>query len=328
MRKIPWTFLQLLFLIAFIMTSMVACGPPEVLPYETIKANETAFLVPLTGNSKAQKGFMSEQYLNANKVATKRVTIPVEKRKNGRFWFEYEWLPTMKVIVVNRSPETREWTESSNKGTSSRNEAIVVESRDSIAFGVGVNISAHITEEDAAKFLYTFAGKPLATIMDSNVRGMVTSILSNEFAKYDLEIARSKKGEILAKMTEKLTTHFKTMGITITNVGFAEGLKYENPQIQDSIDAKFKAEMDIQIAAQETLAQEKRNEKNVAMATAEALAAKEFAKAAAEREKQVNIDISRMNAEANLERARKWDGKLPNQIIPSDMAQVYMHGAE
>ena len=62
----------------------------------------------------------------------------------------------------------------------------VVESKDSIGFAIGVNITAMIQEEDASKFLYYYAGAPLSTVIDNNVRGMVSSILSEEFGVREL----------------------------------------------------------------------------------------------------------------------------------------------
>jgi len=175
------------FLTVLMITAMcAACGPARIEPIKEIKENETAFLVPLEGAAKDAEGnviqskFMSIDYLNQAKVATKRVIIPVRKRVTGKWpklLGQFQWIPTMKVITVVRTPETREWTQEARTGTKDRDEALAAESSDSIAFRAGSTITAMIVEDDAAKFLYFFSGKKLAIVVDENVRGVVQSVL-------------------------------------------------------------------------------------------------------------------------------------------------------
>jgi regulator of protease activity HflC (stomatin/prohibitin superfamily) len=327
----------ILFLIASLMiVGIIGCGPHKTEKFVDIESNETAFLVPLEGASKSgQSQFMSIDYLNEVKVATKRVSLPLRRYDTGRMWYSYKWIPTMRVIKVNRLPVTREWTGDSRTGTSNKDQALWVESSDSIGFGVGVNVTALVKEEDAAKFLYYFAGKPLTEVVDENVRGKVNSILSREFAKYDLEQGRSQKNTIFEEVAKETVAEYKEMGITITNLGLAEGLVYEDKDIQIAINNKFEAEMDIQIQDKKNEAQVKVNERNVAIAkaladakikeaqgmiaieTAKAEAAKQFASAIEARTAQVELEIRRMDAEARLTFAQKMGpGVLPSNIIP------------
>ena len=328
--------LKVLFVLMITVGLLASCGPAKIERFEEIQANETAFLVPLEGASKSQQGqFMSIDYLDANKAATKRVSLPLRKHSTGRLWFSYTWIPTMKVIKVNRQPVTREWTGKAETGTNQKNEALWVESADSIAFGVGVNVTAMVKEEDAAKFLYYFAGKSLAYVVDENVRGKVNSVLSREFAAHDLEKARKMKNETFAKAKEETVKEFADMGVTIQNLGLAEGLVYADAEIQQAINDKFKAEMDIQVQAQNKLAQDQVNLKNVAIAKAEAdakieeakgmiaieeakaEAAKKFALSIDARTKQVELEIRRMDAEARLTFAKNIKpGVLPSNIMP------------
>jgi len=53
---------------------------------------------------------------------------PSRWRKTGRLWYSGEWIDTVKVIKVDRSPITREWTAGRDTGTSTRNEGIWIES--------------------------------------------------------------------------------------------------------------------------------------------------------------------------------------------------------
>lgn len=339
MHKSIFRYQWILFILCLFMAiNFASCmGPAKVEQFVEIEPNETAFLVPLEGASlSGQAEFMSIDYLNNAKVATKRISLPLRKHSTGRLWFDYQWIPTMRVIKVNRSPVTREWTGDTTTGTSSKDQALWVESKDSIGFGVGVNTTALVTEADAAKFLYFFAGKPLSQVVDENVRGKVNSILSREFANWDLEKARAKKNDIFAVAAKETIESFAGMGVTISNLGLAEGLVYEDKEIQQAINDKFTAEMQIQIEAQRNLSQEIINEKNVAIAKAQAdakveeakgmiaieeakaEAAKQFAKSLDARRAQVQLEIDRMNAEARLEFAKRIEpGVLPANMIPA-----------
>jgi len=336
-------FIKLFVITAIVMSFFTACGPAKIEQFATIAANETAFLVPLEGANKTnQAKFMSIDYLNGAKVATKRISLPLRKWSTGRLWINYKWIQTMSVIKVNRMPVTREWTGDSSTGTNSKNQALWVESADSIGFGVGVNVTALITETDAATFLYYFAGKPLAQVVDQNVRGKVNSILSREFAKYDLEKARRAKNTIFETAAKETIAEFIELGVTITNLGLAEGLVYADKEIQNAINAKFKAEMGIQIQEQKNFTQERINERNVAIATAEALAslkradgmirieaakaeaAKKFFKEIDARRAQVQLEVDLMRAEAMLAFAKNIKpGTLPSNILPAGSGLLF-----
>ena len=300
------------------------CGPYKTEKIEEIQANETAFLVPMEGDTKTdQQKFMSEDFLAKSKVALTRVIIPQRKRDTGRAPWAYEWIPTMMLIKVNRSPITREWTNDEGTGTSVKKEAIRVESKDSIGFAVGVNLTAMIEEADAAKFLYKYAGKSLAEVVDTNVRGYLQTFLAQEFGSRDLTACKSDKGDIFKKAFEDAKKFFADYGITITNLGNAEGLEYENPQVQQSIDDAYVAEMDVKKADQERLAQRIRNQQNVEKAIADRKAAQEFAAAQNAQVAKLELDIRRMQAEATLEAAKKWNGQMPANIMPQGSSMLF-----
>src|SRR6185369_12371482 len=112
-------------------------GPYYLEQVEEIQPSETAFLVQLEGDAGNQDMFRSADYLEQHEVGTKRVTIPTRQRSLGRMPWQYEWLPTARLIRVDRKPVTRTWT----KAKGGPDMAIYVESRDSIGFGVGVSIT-------------------------------------------------------------------------------------------------------------------------------------------------------------------------------------------
>lgn len=297
-----------LLLVALTAGLLSACGPAQVEIVKEIKPNETAFLVPLEGDTKAdQNKFMSEEFLLKNKLAAKRVVIPQRTKSTGRFWWQYEWIPTVLLITVDRQPVAREWTQS-GKDATAKTQSIKVESTDGIGFGVGVTITAEIPEEYAAKYQYNFGGKPLQIVAEENIRPIVQSALSREFGTRRLEDSRSEKKEIFSLASKEVVDFFDKKGIKITNIGYSDGMAFDDPHIQASINDNFKREMSVESARQEALAQEKRNQMKIDMAVAERKAAEEFAKAREASSAKYALETERAKIE-------KWDGKLPEYYV-------------
>ncbi len=308
--KTAATFLGCIAFLATILTTGCV-GPYKVEKFETIESNETAFVVPLEGATLAnQAKFMSIDYLNSPevKVATKRITIPQRQRDTGRVAGNYEWIDTVRVIKVNRAPITRQWVKASTQGTSKSDEAIEVESKESIDFYTGAVCSGFIAEEDAARFLYYFAGKPLSEVMDENVRGYVQNLMWVEFGTRDLTAAKEAKKEIMDAVSKSTKEFYSKQGITISYVGGAEGLTYKDPKIQESINSAFIAENDRKVADQENQAQTIRNTKLVSIATAQRQAAEEFAKAQNAMIAKTQLEIQMKQADAMLEIAHNSHG--------------------
>ncbi|MBF0550064.1 MAG: hypothetical protein HQK60_05975 [Deltaproteobacteria bacterium] len=306
-----------IFLVFMGLATSGCMGPPQLEVTEEIAPNETAFLVPLEGATKAEQGkFMSIEYLETAKVATKRITIPTRKKETGRNSWQYEWIPTMKLIKVNRTPIAREWTKSPSSGTSAKDQAISVESIESIDFYTGVTVQGSIKEEDAARFLYYFSGKPLSAVMDENVRGYVQSGLWNEFGSRSLSEGKAKKREIFEATFKGAKDFFAKQGVTIDYLGGSEGLTYKDPKIQESINSAFVAENDRLVAQREQEAQIIRNATNVSKAKAEREAAEEFAKAKDAQALKIGLEIEKIRANAFKAASEKWDGRMPASILP------------
>ncbi len=296
---------------------MVGCGPAKVLPLEMVGPNETAFVIPLEGDSAAQAKFESVDFLSKHKVVSKRVELPVRERSIGRMWWDYEWIPTVRVVKVDRSLITREWSP-----TVKDSHPLATVSLDSISFHVGVNLTAFILEEDSAKYLYFHTTKPLAEVVDRNVRGFLQDKLSAEFGVRKLEDCKKDRSAIFKTVEQVTINHFKEYGITISNIGSAGGFDYDDDRIQQAINDTANAEMSIEVAKKEKLAQDERNQQIVAKAKAEADAANEFAKAQTAMTAKVRLEIEMKEAEARL----KWDGKLPEKtlVLPQGNSSLLM----
>ena len=136
--------------IAAMMLSLTSCIKPYDKPeFVVIEPSQTAFLVPLIGDTTNQENFESEEMLNELKVATKEIQIPHRWVQTKRWSWQGEYKPSSRVIVVERKPETREWV--NDKAV---NNGIQAKTKDDIKFTVNLACTAQIDEANAARFLY------------------------------------------------------------------------------------------------------------------------------------------------------------------------------
>ena len=286
--------------------SLCACKPYDTPEFITIEASQTAFLIPLIGDTSDQGVFESEELLLEAKVATKEIQIPHRWVQTGKAAWYGEYRPTATLIVVERKPVSRSWNSGTSSDTSTS--AIFGETSDAIGIYVGMNCTAMIEEKDAAKFLYRYNNTPLETIIDTDIKKMVEDRFNQETAKYTSTELSSKKGEIMEAVKAYVVDYFKDYGITITVLGMKEGISYENPAIQAAIDEKFASE-------QELVIQQNKNKANLEKAEAEAQAKIMLAEA----EAKANDLLAKSLTDAILAQMyyEKWDGKLP-----------YLYGAD
>lgn len=288
-------------LIFAIMTALcTGCVRPYDKPeFVTIEPSQTAFLIPLVGDTEKQASFESEELLSNAKVAMKEVQIPHRWVQTGRRDWVGEWRPTAVLIVVDRKPETREWCSTVGVGTSSKNQAIYAESSESIGFSVGMNCSAQIySEDDAVKFLYSYNNKTLAEIMDTEIRARVESDFVEQCAKRTLNEILVQKEEIMAAVRNDVESYFAEKGITITVLGMKDGLEYDDPDIQRSINEKFSSE-------QKLITQENENKRIISEAEAIAKANKILSDS-------ITDEVLRQKY------IEKWNGELPNYVGNND----------
>lgn len=294
--------ITLMLVVIMVCTLFAGCRKPYDKPeFVTIEPSQTAFLIPLVGDSATQSAFESEELLLNHKVATKEIQIPHRWVQTGRKDWDGEWKPSSTLIVVERKPVSRSW-ESGDSAASSANRAIFGETSDNIGIYVGMNCTAMIEEKDAAKFLYRYNNTPLEVIIDTDIKKMVEDRFNIETAKYTSTELGAKKGEIMEAVKAYVVEYFTDYGITITVLGLKEGISFENAEIQKAIDAKFASE-------QELVIQQNKNEANIAKAEAEAQAMIMLAEA----EAKANELLSNSLTPNLLEKMyyEKWNGELP-----------------
>ena len=308
MKKMK-NYLVLVVIAIALSSSFTSCMKPyQEERFVEIEPNETAFVIPLEEQTKNNQNVLnSESYLNEKKVAAKRIGVPTRFHQTGRMSWSGEWIPTVRVIKVDRTPVTREWTAADGTGTSgNKKENIEVESKESIGFGIGITSTATIPEEWAAKFLYNYNGKTLAEVMDNDVRAYIQNILTSEFGILILSKCQAERKNIYDKMRNLTTEYFSNMGIRILNIGAAGQFDYTDESIQIAINEKFASEMKIETSS------------NLVAA------ANNFARAASNIEKQKMLDarILNLEADANLKNGlaigfENGTTKLPDVVSPS-----------
>ena len=323
------------------LTGLTGCmksyDKPEFVEVDT---SETGFLIPLEGDAAQQEKFQSEQYLSQRKVATKRVQITHRWLQEGRMPTDGRWISTVRLVKVNRSPVTRTWTTPQNTTAGSvsarTDQAIWIESGDSVGFSMGFACTAFISEEDAARFLYWYPSGSLADVMDHEVRGRIQQVAAEVATKYPLDQLRTRKQEIADAVKNDVTNFFATRGVSVTTIGMFGGMTYENPEIQRSIDGTFIAQQLKVVADAKFEAQKKENDRIELEANAtaekarrEALGLADARKTAAAAEAEAIREVNRALNEAaqnpllyqlkalDVEKSRieKWDGRYPTYYM-------------
>ena len=303
---------------------LLGCKPYNANLIENIGPNETAWLIPLDANSSAgQAKFNSVAFLDQKKVSLKRVTIPQTYRSTGYTYGDAELIPTARLIKVDRSLVTREWTDNLTTGTTAKREGITVMTGDSVKLHTGLTITATILEEDASTYLYFHGEKPLHDVIDQNVRSFAVAELTKMYASMPLSEVQTNTAYIYNKLFEDSVEKFKAVGITISFLGNAEGLTYEDPKVQEAINRRYMAEQSIKIAQMDLQAQEVINKKTISIAKAQSDAAKMLVSDPEAVRLQNELKVKLILAEAQLAMSTNWNGKLPESIIPSDSPLLF-----
>jgi SPFH domain / Band 7 family len=233
----------------------------------TVYPNETIFWIPDAGGNLDSQGKMdSAEYYDKNKVALKRFQIPHQKLANSG-WAVNMVVPAGRLIVVERTPYTAEWTRSATRGTQKVDEAIYCQDKKGLDVITEVSINASIEEVDAAKYLYHFGVLPpegdrntpevvftsvyharhLPTVMNTIVRTEIHNQICNAVMALDLEQVNEQAGKIMTDVTKSVKKWLEPYGITIDAMGWAGTFDFD-PKVQDAINRRFIAVQDKAIA--------------------------------------------------------------------------------
>lgn len=234
----------------------------------TILPNESAFWIPDAGaNKDTQAQFESEAYLQANRVALKRFIVPHVRLAGSGGFFDF-YVPAGRLIIVDRTPYSREWVDASDRGTSRLKQGFPCQSREGLNITVGVSIGVSVSEDNAAKYLYHFGvlapvgdrGDPkiifnsvyysrkLADVMDDVGRKKVQTLVCNEITSRTFDKDNEEAVEIMENVKKAATAYFASVGITLDFIGWADTFTFDRP-VQDAVNRRYIATQDQAIAA-------------------------------------------------------------------------------
>lgn len=319
MKNLNVRFLSTI-LLGLILTIFSGCvKPPNVPDLAQVQPNETAWLIPLDGSSQGgQVKFDSIEFLNAKKIAAKRISIPKTWRKTGYDWqwWAGEYIPTARLITVDRRLITTEWVD--NTATENVDEGIPANTKDNIRLTLGVTLTVSISEEDASTYLYYHGQRPLTDVANQNIRSYITAELNKQVSGLSLDTFQTNQAAIYNELFADTAKAFKAKGVTIEYLGNAKGWHFANKEIQESINRTFVAQQDKKTAENEKNAQETRNLTLIMNADAQKQAAEKLFAAQNAASFQNDMKIKMLEAEAHFAMATNWDGKLPANILPAN----------
>jgi len=235
----------------------------------TILPNESGFWIPDAGaNRDSQAQFESEAYLNANRVALKRFIVPHAKLSGSGSFFDF-YVPAGRLIIVDRTPFSREWVDATDRGTSHRREGFPCQSREGLNISVGVSVGASVQEQNAAKFLYRFGvaapaagdrtdpkvifnsvyySRKLADVMDDVGRKKIQTLVCDEITARGFDKANEEAVLIMQTVDKKATAYFADVGITLEFIGWADTFTFDR-EVQEAVNRRYVATQDQAIAA-------------------------------------------------------------------------------
>jgi len=234
----------------------------------TILPNESGFWIPDVGaNKDSQAQFESEAYLNSNRVALKRFIVPHAKLQGSGSFYDF-YVPAGRLIIVDRTPFSREWVDAADRGTSRRREGFPCQSREGINIAVGVSIGASVTEANAAKYLYRFGVVPpvgdrtdpriifnsvyysrkLAEVMDDVGRKKVQTLVCDEITARSFDKANEEAVQVMTAVKQKAAAYFAEVGITLDFIGYADTFTFDH-EVQEAVNRRYVASQDQAIAA-------------------------------------------------------------------------------
>jgi len=207
-----------LSLIALLSLAVISCKPYKKPDIRVIDTNESAYLLDLV-NSGEQAKYDSFSSLEEKKIASKEIEIDQRWVKTGRMWMSGEWRPNQRLVLIRRTPVDRTFATKGDGTNITKDDAIWVESRDSVGFSVGWSITAKIKEEDTSLFLYEYPSGPsdpdaqdfygpdnpvLVNIMDREVRSRIQARSSEFAALAPMDTLREFKAEMLSYVRDGL----------------------------------------------------------------------------------------------------------------------------
>jgi hypothetical protein len=241
-----------------------------------ILPNQSAFWIPEVGAVKDKQVQMdSEAFLNENKVQLNRFQIPHQKLAgsagNSVFAGWDYYVPSGRLIIVDRTPFSREWVDSAERGTSAKKEGFPCQSKEGLNITVGVALGASVSQANAAKYLFRFGvlpprgdvkgaadtvendGKIIFTsvyysrsvqnVMDDFGRKKILELICDQITARTFDKANEEAKLIKDTAAKQIVDFFAGYGITIDFMGWADTFTFDR-EVQDAVNRLYIAKQD------------------------------------------------------------------------------------
>lgn len=215
--------------------------------------------------------------------------------------------PWKKIVNYNISLEQAFLSKDKREG-SREDESFDIPSKDGKMINVDVEFSYKFNEEKIVEIYKTFRGKDVETIKETFMRAKIKAWTSEISSKYQvIDIYGDGRTKLNKEVFDCLKEKFSAYGIEIESANFSR-IKVDSgteTAIQDNINKKqdlvkkeIETEIAKKVAEREKVEIDLANYKSVSNAKAEA-------EANSARNKTITPEM------IELEKIRKWDGKLP-----------------
>jgi hypothetical protein len=223
-----------------------------------IPANSTAFSIPDLGNTQAgQQQTDDASFYNSHTVPGKIYIVPHQIFDEPGVFSQDYYVSSSRLILVDRTPVSREWTATVGTGTSTLDQSFNCQSIEGLNVKqIGVNISAFIQPQDAATYLYYYGtvpvvpnpndaymqanaasdpqgvndpavifaselhATPLDQIMDSKIHSYVGIQICNEIGAHTLNEDNANYVSMMADIQKNVAAYLQTRGITLDYIGW------------------------------------------------------------------------------------------------------------
>ena len=244
-----------------------------------ILPNQSAFWIPEVGAVKDNQVQMdSEAFLNANKVQLNRFQIPHQKLTgsagNSIFAGWDYYVPAGRLIIVDRTPFSREWVDATDRGTSVKKEGIPCQSKEGLNVTVGVALGASVSQANAAKYLFRFGviapkgdvkgtldsvendgriiftsvyySRSVQNVMDDFGRKKIQEIVCDQITSRTFDKVNEDAKLIKDAAAKQIVDFFAGYGITIDFMGWADTFTFDK-EVQDAVNRLYIAKQDEEI---------------------------------------------------------------------------------
>lgn len=245
-----------------------------------ILPNQSAFWIPEIGDSRgSQAQTEDEAYYIGKKVQLTRFVIPHQKLTNSAGVGTWSWdyfVPTGRLIIVDRTPYSREWVDSHDRGSSAKKDGFPCQSNEGLDVTVGVTLAASVSPANAARYLYRFGVVPpkgeirgtadaiendgrviftsvyysrsVQDVMDLFGRKKILELVCDQISGRTLDQANRDAKLIKDAVSVAVVAFFETYGITIDFIGWADTFTFD-PLVQAAINRRYAAGKDQEVAA-------------------------------------------------------------------------------